>query len=234
MNIFLKIKNIIENYLPKRKIHFIDINRLKPISNTFGFDRGTPIDRYYIEKFLNSNKESIKGSILEVSENTYSNKYHSGNNDTLNILCFDKDNSGSSIICDLSKPDSIPENYSDCFICTQTLNFIYDIDNAIFSCHKVLKNNGVFLGTVGGLSQISKYDMERWGDYWRFTNLSIKKLFEKHFGTGNVETYVFGNLTSSICLLQGISINDLPTLKILEEIDNRYQIIIGIKATKRG
>ena len=34
-----------------------DLRRLAPISHSFGFDRGTPIDRHYIECFLNRNAD---------------------------------------------------------------------------------------------------------------------------------------------------------------------------------
>jgi hypothetical protein len=43
-------------------INSIEINsstRTKPISAVFGLDRGTPIDRYYIEKFIDNNKGSV-------------------------------------------------------------------------------------------------------------------------------------------------------------------------------
>ena len=233
MNIFLRLKNTIERYLPKRKLVFIDIGRLKPISNKFGFDRGIPVDRYYIDSFLDANKNFITGQIVEVSEKFYSEKYHSGENDIISILTYNQNLSELSIFCDLSKPETIPESYANCFICTQTLNFIYDIENSIYSCHKLLKRDGVFLGTVSGLSQISNYDMERWGDYWRFTTLSTQKLFEKYFGVGNVQVFTYGNLSASICLLQGISVNDLPNNDFLDEIDDRYQVIIGIKAFKK-
>ena len=44
---------------------------VNPISSVFGFDRGKPIDRYYIEKFISDNSSTIKGDILEVEDNKY-------------------------------------------------------------------------------------------------------------------------------------------------------------------
>src|SRR5690348_8634455 len=34
------------------RVNFGDLRRLKPISVVWGFDRGRPVDRYYIEQFL--------------------------------------------------------------------------------------------------------------------------------------------------------------------------------------
>lgn len=131
---------------------------LKTISNVFGYDRGTPIDRYYIEKFLSKNSEYINGTVLEIAENTYSKKFASGEIKQ-EILHFD--NTNATIVGDLTKIKTLPEDKIDCFICTQTLNFIYDIKSALKSAKYFLKDGGVLLATVSGLSQISRYDMDR-------------------------------------------------------------------------
>lgn len=86
--------------------------------------------------------------------------------------------------------------------------------------------------TVSGISQISRYDMDRWGDYWRFTDLSIRKLMESVFGEGNVEIVTFGNALAATAFLQGLAIDDLPDTSLLDKKDLDYQITIGIKATK--
>jgi hypothetical protein len=169
------LKKIISLILKLRPIKF-ENPRVEPISRLFGFDRGMPIDRYYINAFLNNNKNFIKGKVLEIAENTYSKQFGS-NVTAYEILNFDDSNKNATIIGDLTKPETLPENTINCFICTQTLNFIFDVQNAIIGCYKLLCPGGVLLATVSGISQISRYDMNRWGDYWRFTDLSINFLF---------------------------------------------------------
>ena len=144
---------------------------------------------------------------------------------------IDNSNPQATIIGDLTSPGSLPENEYDCFICTQTLNVIYDFRQAIQTSYKLLSDKGIFLGTVPGISQISSYDMQRWGDYWRFTDLSIRRSFEEVFGKGNVETEVFGNYRTCSAFLDGISLEELPC-RLLGEKDYDYQLIIGIKAVK--
>lgn len=95
----------------------------------------------------------------------------------------------------------------------------------------MLKEEGAFIGTVSGISQIIRYDMERWGDYWRFTELSIKMVLEKYF-KGNIQIYNYGNVLSSIALLQGIPVEDLPDSSLLDEPDSDYQMTISFIATK--
>ena len=152
--------------------------------------------------------------------------------DDSQVLHFDKSNNQATIVGDLSVPQDLPEGITDCFICTQTLNFIYDVKSAIVGCHKLLTDGGVFLGTVAGLSQISRYDMDRWGDYWRFTDLSIRKMFEEVFGEGHVEIKIYGNALAATAFIQGLAVEDILSVMKLMKEDNNFQLIIGIRAVK--
>jgi hypothetical protein len=222
-----KIKKYINSF---DKVDWRNLRSVNPVSTVFGIDRGTPIDRYYIEKFLSNNKQFIRGNVLEIAENVYSKKFAQiGAN--FEILHATKDNPKATIIGDLTDPNSLPENKIDCFICTQTLNFIYDFKKAIEGSYYLLKKDGVMLATLAGITQISRYDMERWGDYWRFTTLSAQKAFGEVFGLQNVEVNCYGNVLASIALLEGISSEEL-TQEELDYTDDNYQITITIRATK--
>ena len=225
-----KIRRIVGS-LFRRPIDFSDQLRTEPISRKFGFDRGCPIDRYYIDSFLKQNQNLITGSVLEIAESTCSKQF--GHDiESYEVLHYDDWNKKATIVGDLTKPETLPKERIDCFICTQTLNFIFDVPKAIEGSYKVLKQGGTLLCTVSGISQISRYDMDRWGDYWRFTDLSIRKLMESVFGEGNVEFVTFGNSLAATAFLQGLAIDDLPDTSLLDKKDLDYQITIGIKATK--
>ena len=227
----MQIPNKIKKFFSK-PVTFDSLLRVEPISTKFGLDRGTPVDRYYIEKYLQKNSESIQGKILEISESTYSRKF--GKNITsFEILHYDSSNKRATIIGDLTDSSTLPENIIDCFICTQTFNFIYEVRKAITGSRYLLKPNGILLATVSGISQISRYDMDRWGDYWRFTGLSAKLLFEDCFGTGNVEIETFGNVLAAKAFLDGLAVEDLPDKAMLDIADRDYPVTIGIKAVKR-
>lgn len=203
-----------------------------PVSECFGLERGTPIDRFYIESFLKDNAGLIKGKVVEIAESTYTSKY--GKNVTsAEILHIDENFADATLIADLSKPISVPENWADVFICTQTLNFIYDIENAVKSIHKILKPNGKAILTVAGLSQISRFDMDRWGDYWRFTDKSLHKLLSKAFGENNIDIKIFGNSFAATMLIQGVALEEIDEKKLLLT-DPNFQLIICVVATKRA
>ncbi len=136
------------------------------------------------------------------------------------------------IIGDLTKADTLPSERFDCFVCTQTLNFIYEVKVAVQGAHNLLTRGGSFIGTVPGISQISRYDMDRWGDYWRFTTLSLKRLLNDVFG-GEVRVESFGNALSAQLFLQGVAVEDLPDSAMLDKQDDDYQLLIGFIAEKQ-
>ena len=74
--ILKRIKKLWNKYF--NKIDWINLRSTKPVSKVFGLDRGIPIDRYYIEQFLEQNKSFIKGAVLEIAESTYSKKFDCG------------------------------------------------------------------------------------------------------------------------------------------------------------
>lgn len=229
----LRLIDGVLKYLTRKKISvvFNDLNRNKPVSPIFGLERGMAIDRYYIEKFLLKNALLIKGRILEIGDSEYSKKFAGGTVESFEVLHAVPGNKAATIIGDLTETATLPGNSVDCFICTQTFNFIYEVQKAIAGAHHLLKPGGVLLATVSGISQISRYDMDRWGDYWRFTTASAQKLFAPVFGEG-LEIESYGNVLAATAFLQGIAVEDLPDRALLDENDPDYQVLITIVARK--
>lgn len=214
----------------KAPVHFNDLHLTLPISKTFGLDRGTPIDRYYIDAFLSRNSKLVAGRVLEVAESFYSKKYGE-NVERFEVLHATTENTNATIIGDLTDTSTLPAEIIDCFICTQTFNFIFDVEKAVRGAHHILKPGGVILATVAGLCQISRYDMDRWGDYWRFTTASVQRVFEQVFG-GDVDVKSYGNVLAACALLQGVAVEDIPNPALLDDNDPDYQVIITVVARK--
>ncbi|MCX6043985.1 MAG: methyltransferase domain-containing protein [Chloroflexi bacterium] len=216
----------------KTPVIFADNQRTEPVSRQFGLERGTPIDRYYIARFLEQNQALIRGRVLEVAASEYSKRY--GHQvEAYEVLHATAGNANATIVGDLTDSTTLPANRVDCFICTQTFNFIFDIQKAVSGAHHLLKPGGVLLATVAGISQISRYDMDRWGDYWRFTTASVQKLFAPVF-TGGVEIVSVGNVLAATAFLQGLCVEDLPDATLLQRSDPDYQMLITIVARKAG
>ena len=65
-------------YLTRKKVKIVfnDLSTVKPLSDVFGLDRGTPIDRYYVENFLKTRSGLIKGRVLEIGDSIYLSLIH--------------------------------------------------------------------------------------------------------------------------------------------------------------
>jgi hypothetical protein len=213
-------------------VNLRDLTRTSPVSANFGWDRGTPIDRYYIENFFRANGHLITGRVLEVGDSSYSREFSRGAVESFNVLQHAAQGGGeATIIGDLTDAATLPPDAFDCFICAQTFQYTFEIGRAVAGAHYLLRPGGVLLATVPGISQISRKDAERYGEFWRFTTGSMERLFSPVFG-GGVEVAGFGNVLAATAFLQGLAQEDLPDRTLLDAADPDYPLIITLVARK--
>jgi len=204
---------------------------LSPISRVFGLDRGRPIDRFYIERFLSLHAQDIRGSVLEVGDSAYARKFGDDRVTTCDVLHVEPDHPGATVVADLTHANGLPSDTFDCIIFTQTLQFIYAQRAAVETLHRLLKPGGVLLITVPGISQISRFDMDRWGEYWRFTTLSMRRVLEAVFPPGRVLVAAHGNVLAAVAFLHGLAAEDLRPEE-LDYHDADYELLITVRAIK--
>jgi SAM-dependent methyltransferase len=227
-----RLKRRLGKYLtPVGSVDFGSLRRLSPISIAWGSDRGMSICRYYIDKFVQSWAADIQGRVLEIGDPGYTNKFGGDKVIQSDVLHATPGNPEATIVADLTSADHIPSNTFDCVILTQTLQFIYDFRSALRTVYRILAPGGVLLATFHGISQISRYDMVRWGEYWRFTTLSIKMLFEELFPPQNLTIKAQGNVLTAICFLHGLSIQELSQEE-LDYHDPDYELLITLRAVR--
>jgi SAM-dependent methyltransferase len=206
---------------------FGDFRRVTPISRGYGYGRGRPIDRYYIENFLQRESRHIRGNVLEIGENTYTVKF--GNGVTRSEILHVSDSvEEATYVDDLAKGATLPSNRFDCVILTQTLHLIYDMKAALATIYRILKPGGVLLATVPGITQISD---DEWNStwYWSLTTNSAKRVFAEVFYPGLVEVAAYGNVLAATSFLQGLADSELTTAE-LDYLDPEYPVTVTIKA----
>ncbi len=213
-------------------VRFGDFRRVEPFTRSFGYDRGQPIDRYYIEKFLGKYAADISGHVVEIGDDRYTRQFGGTAVTKSDVLDQAHPDSNPTIIADLAKADHLPSDSFDCIIIVQTLQFIYNIHDAVSTLHRILKPGGVVLGSLPSLSPICRYDMDRWGDYWRFTSAAVQQLFYKVFGTQNVEVQAHGNVLVSLAFLYGMAAQELTTEE-LDFSDRDYEYLVTVRAVKQ-
>jgi hypothetical protein len=202
----------------------------EPVSTQFGLDRGRPVDRFYIERFLEANRQLIRGRVLEVQEKTYTDWFGTGVEQS-DVLHAAPGNPEATLVGDLTSGQGIPQDAYDCIVLTQTLPFIWDVRAAVHGTRTALKPGGTLLATVPGISQISREDMRDWGDWWRCTARSAHRLFADAFGAEHVAVTQHGNVRSAAAFLYGMAAEDLGPAA-LEPVDPDFHLLLTIRAQR--
>jgi len=214
-------------------VRFGSLRRVLPISREFGYFRGLPIDRYYIEGFLAANASDIMGRVLEIGDDIYTHQFGNDRVTQSDVLDVMEGNKKATIVGDLASADHIPSECFDCIILVQTLQYIFDSRAALKTLFRILKPGGVALVTVPGISKASPYNGEGWmySWNWSFTSLSTKRLFEEIFPEKNVWVDTYGNVLAAMAVLQGLATEELRREE-LDHYDPAYPVTITVRAVK--
>jgi SAM-dependent methyltransferase len=203
------------------------LRRTTPLSDLWGYDRGTPVDRYYIEQFLEHYRQDIRGRVLEIRDNEYSMRYGAAV-ERSDVLDINPRNTKATIICDLAAANTIATASFDCFILTQTLQFIYDVRAAAVQAHRILRPGGVLLCTLPGISRFEPPHVE----YWRFTPETCAALFHQTFDPQHTTIHSYGNMLTAIASLAGMAREELAPHELAAS-DKRFPVVVAMRAVKQ-
>ncbi len=197
-----------------------------PVSNQFATERGLPIDRYYIELFLNSNKRFIKGTVLEIEDNSYTKLFGEENCDSM-VMDVSSNSEKVDFIANLETGEGIRDKIADCFICTQTLMYIYDLKRTADNIYKLLKPDGVALITCSGISQNSRRCMDNYGCTFNYNVDALRQMFgdTKRFEILEIGSY--GNAKTVSAHIVGLCQEDL-TKDDFGVNDKYYPLIVYV------
>ena len=194
------------------------------VTEDFGYSRGTPIDRKFIEGFIAAKAACIRGSVLEVGEPYYTRAYGSGIQH-VDVLHRFTGNPVATIVGDLQKSYTLEPGRYDCVILTQVLNFLSDPRAALATAWHSLRPGGTMLLSVACLSPISIYDRERWGDYWRITEQGLETLVGE-LKPLKYEIRAYGSIALAISFLRGCAYEDIPENERMPKDGDRFPIVI--------
>ena len=202
---------------------------LEPISLKYGYDRGTPIDRSYIEDFILKYQHLIKGVCLEVHDTAYLKKYGGSNVTKADALDVDTSNGLANVFGDLRNLKGVvADNTYDCLVINHTLNLLDDIESGIGECYRILKPGGTLLVTLPGpIAPVNDSKLS----YWRLTKNAARYLMAKHFDLNKTIVETYGNVVAGQAFLTGLSAEELTKEEIMHH-DPRFPIAVTIKATK--
>jgi SAM-dependent methyltransferase len=211
----------------RRPVRLGSLGRTVPVSSNWGLDRGTPVDRWYIDRFLGRHRDDIRGRVLEIKDSGYTDRFGTGITER-GVLDVDDDNPLATYVGDLAVGEGLPTAHFDCFVLTQTLQYIFDLQGAVREVHRILRPGGVVLATMPAVSRI---DPPPHTDLWRFTPRVAGRLFADEFGPRNVLARGAGNVFSQLTFLEGIAVEELDRAKLAAD-DERFPLLVTVRAVK--
>lgn len=204
------------------------VSTMRPLSSDFGFSRGTPIDRYYIEQFLKAYSADVRGRVLEVGDDAYARRFGGSRIGRQDVLNLEHGQEGATISGDLSAPGTLPSHTFDCIILTQTLHLIIDVEAAVRQLRQALNPGGTLLVTVPGVSSVDRHVWgERW--CWSMTEYALRAMLLRAFEPSEISAKTYGNLFAATAFLHGASVEETRT-KRLDPIDDAYPVLVAARA----
>lgn len=212
----------------RRRFPLGTLRRTTPVSVHWGLDRGTPLDRIFIERFLGRWQSDVRGRVLEVGDDRYTRQF---GRDIVasDVLDADRTNPRVTVVADLGLPETMPRSAYDCFILTQTLQYVFDLPAALQSVARLLAPGGVVLATVPALGKMdATVGVKR--DFWRFTATSLRRLFEGEF-TDEIVVSTDGNVLLAAAFLYGFAAEELRERE-LGINDPLFPVVVTARARK--
>jgi peptidoglycan/xylan/chitin deacetylase (PgdA/CDA1 family) len=212
------------------RVEWGDLRRTTPVSPVWGYDRGQPVDRHYVERFLEAHAADIRGVVLEVQEADYTTRFGGARVVRSEVLDVNPANPRATVVADLRATEGVPADAYDCVIVTQTLHVIDDMRAAVASLFRMLKPGGVLLATLPCASRVClEYGSD--GDFWRVTEAGARRLFGEFFPASELEVRAYGNVMASAAFLYGLASHELSDEE-KDAFDPYHPLLIGVRARK--
>ena len=199
------------------------------MSSRWGFDRGTPVDRFYLERFFSSVAPLIHGRVVEVRDPVFTSRFGDGVT-SVDLVDIDPRNDDATIVADLAEAGSLPAESFDCAILPQTLQFVDHPAEALANLWQSLAPGGTLMVTAPSLSRVDPDAGD--ADRWRWLPSGLRQLLEQACGpAGKIDLMPFGNLLAATAFLHGLAAEELLEAE-LEPFDHAYTLLACATATK--
>ncbi len=203
-----------------------NLRRVRPFSENFGFDRGTPVDRYYLERFLEANRQVIAGDVLEIQAVAYARRFGHDlrRTDSVDINPRFK----PTYLCDLANSqDVVPSGAYDCFLMPNTAQHLRDLESCLQQALRVVKPGGTILASAAGFLPL----IPDGPDYWRFSAQGWRELLGRVWAGCEVRVESHGNCLAAVAAMLGLAYEELNAAE-LEVQDTRYPVLITVTCRK--
>ena len=209
-----------------------ELRRTAPVSRQWGEDRGTPIDRFYIDAFVEAHRDDLRGAVLEVQESDLCERWGGGAIESIDVVDIESRNPRATLLADLRQAAHVEDASFDCFVLTQTLHVIADVRAVLREARRILRPGGVLLATFPAASRVC-IEYGREGDFWRATEAGVRELFRGAFSDDEIELHRYGSLLTTVAFLEGMACHELEPAEFARS-DPWYPLLFGVRAVKRS
>jgi hypothetical protein len=205
------------------------LRRTSPLNSHYGYGRGTPIDRWYIDRFMHEQSDAFRGRILEMQNPEWSNRYADLGTSSLDILDIDPTNTAATIVADLDESGSLPADRFDCIVVPQTLQYVRQPAVVLRTLGDAAARGCSILITVPTISKLDPTCGPD-GDRWRFTPAGVKSLLAVAYPDAEHTISWYGNVLTATAFLQGVSAEEL-TAEELSYVDDDFPLLVCARVT---
>jgi hypothetical protein len=203
-----------------------NLRRTTPFSSSFGFERGTPIDRHYLHRFLDAHRHAITGRVLEVQTDSYTKRFgHQVRRaDTFDIV----PDFAPTYLCDFAHCESLIHDASyDCVLLPNALQHFRDLDRCLLQALRIAAAGGVILASTAGLLPLTGDTP----DYWRLSPDGWRERLAQAWADADVEVSGHGNCLAVVAAQLGLAVEELTAAE-LDVHDARYPLLTTIVCRK--
>lgn len=219
-------RKTLRRYRPGKIVLWGTLRRTQPFSDRFGFERGRPVDRYYIDRFISCSRDLIRGAVMEMGDAYYIRQYPAQVS-SRQVVDVDPSNAQATLIADLNERSALPQASFDCILLTQTLHLLRDEGTALTNLYGSLRPGGSMLITVPCVARVDQHC----DDYWRYTPLGLEQRLTECCRNASVEVRGYGNVLVAAAALMGLAWQELRTHE-LEQADPRFPTVACARVVK--
>jgi SAM-dependent methyltransferase len=200
------------------------LRRLHPICKRFGFSRGTPIDRYYLDKFVAQIRNRVVGATVEIGGARQNRELYRLTNVSEYTAIDAEAHDYVDVVGDAHDSSLLAPDSADSILAFNVLEHCADPWLVARNMHRWLRTGGCAFCMVPNAQRVHNFPR----DYWRPLPDGVNWLF-RDFGSRELSQY--GNPTSVIASQLGIAAEELTQAE-LDAQHPDYPVATCIVATK--
>ncbi len=194
---------------PPGTLDWGDLRRREPLCQVFGLGRGTPIDRHYLERFVESSRPLISGDVVDVGGDPADRvRFRLDGLSSFRVLDV-ADRAGVDVVADVHDAAALPEGSVDTVLLFNVLEHVRDPRTVAANVHRWLRPGGRCLVMVPNAQRLH-HAAE---DHWRFSATGLALVFDCFAST---EPRSYGSLTTVLASFTGAAAEELTAAELAE------------------